>query len=281
MGAALRTDLAVPDGEFDFTWVDFRTIAKLVHGEAGIVLPESKAALVYSRLSKRLRELRLSSFSDYCGLIDDSADERQVLIAAMTTNVTRFFRESHHFEHLRHSVYPVLIDKARQGVRIRLWSAACSSGEEPYSIALSLLHAMPDATDHDILILASDLDPNMIAIGQAGIYPASRLEDIPPHFRKGAIEGTGDRFRFTERVRRLVRFRHLNLLREWPIHGSFHVIFCRNVMIYFDQPTQDAIWPRFANVMVPGGHLYIGHSERLVTDGFSLVSQTAYRRSGL
>jgi chemotaxis protein methyltransferase CheR len=279
MGLAARTELAVPDREFLFTWADFHAIASLVREESGIVLPENKAALVYSRLSKRLRSLGLSTFQDYCEMVEqDGGAEREALIAAMTTNVTRFFREDHHFDHLRAKVLPTLIDAARNGARIRIWSAACSSGEEPYSIALTLLEAMPDAGACDILILASDIDPHMIATGRAGVYPATRLNDIPQPLRRN-IEKSGDQFRFDDAVRNLVRFRQLNLLRPWPFRGGFQAIFCRNVMIYFDQPTQDGIWDRFADVMSPGGLLYIGHSERIASAKFSLVAQTTYRKA--
>ncbi len=273
-----RGELAVA-GEFPFTWADFRTLAALVQDEAGIVLPDSKANLVYSRLSKRVREKGLSRFSDYCGLVAESSEERQVLIAAMTTNVTRFFREAHHFDHLAQAVLPKLIETARKGGRVRIWSSACSSGEEPYSIALTLLNAMPDAASHDVLVLASDIDPNMAAAGKAALYPAARLADIPRHLQGRNIEDHGAQFRFSETVRTLVRFRQVNLLKDWPMRGGFDVIFCRNVMIYFDPATQDAIWGRFAGLLPIGGHLYIGHSERISSSQFSLVAQTAYRRT--
>ena len=205
------------------------------------------------------------------------------MIGAMTTNVTKFFRESHHFDHLAGAVLPQLAAAARAGGRVRIWSAACSSGEEPYSIALTLLNAIPDAANLDILILASDLDPDMLARAEAGSYPAERLSDIPANLRGRHVETRRDgTFRIQDSVRSLIRFRHLNLLHDWPMPGSFDVIFCRNVMIYFDQPTQDDIWRRFAKRMRPNGTLYIGHSERIVTSGipFTLIGQTAYRFNG-
>lgn len=284
----LRDASPVPGGEFAFTWADFQQIAEFVHGEAGIVLPESKANLVYSRLAKRLRAIGLRSFRDYCALVEssDGIDERQALIAAMTTNVTRFFREGHHFEHLAANVLPDLAAAARRGEKIRIWSSACSSGEEPYSIALTLLSIMPDAGDYDILILASDIDPDILARAQTGSYPAARLADIPLPMRGRWVENdrtdSKPQFQFAEPVRKLIRFRQLNLLKEWPLRASFQVIFCRNVMIYFDLETQNRIWARFADRMTPGGHLYIGHSERVATESlpFSLAGQTTYRRNG-
>jgi len=276
----------VPAGEFAFTWSDFRQIAAMVHGEAGIVLAESKANLVYSRLAKRLRAIGLRSFREYCELVEGEAGvgERQAMIAAMTTNVTRFFREQHHFDHLAESVLPRLVSAARRGQRVRIWSSACSSGEEPYSIALTLLNAMPDASNHDVLILASDIDPDILDTAAEGSYPLSKLEHIPAALRGNFVvaDRAEQRFHFADAVRNIIRFRNLNLLRDWPVRGSFDVIFCRNVMIYFDQETQDGIWSRFADRMTPEATLYIGHSERIATDRlpFSLVAQTAYRLNG-
>ncbi|HEX2593836.1 MAG TPA: protein-glutamate O-methyltransferase [Rhizomicrobium sp.] len=272
--------MPVAAGEFAFTWADFRDIAALVHGEAGIVLSESKANLVYSRLAKRLRIIGLRSFREYCALIasDEGVDERQALIAAMTTNVTRFFREPHHFDHLAEVTLPPLVEAARKGGRVRIWSAGCSSGEEPYSIALTLLSVMPDAGEHDVLILASDIDPNMIERASSGSYPAERLGDIPVKMRARGVKTMGSAFGFTNDVQRLIRFRQLNLLKTWPIKNQFDAIFCRNVMIYFDHETQDSIWRRYAAQLQPNGFLYIGHSERIAADSlFRLTAQTTYR----
>jgi chemotaxis protein methyltransferase CheR len=275
MSAAPPRAVAV-EGEFAFTWADFHMLATLVRAEAGIVLPEAKANLVYSRLSKRLRELGLARFADYCTLVASDGAERARLIAAMTTNVTRFFREGHHFEHLRRAVLPGLIATARNGGAVRLWSCACSSGEEPYSIAMTLAEAMPDAANHDVKILATDLDPNMLTLGKAALYPAARLADIPQALRR-FTEDHGAHFRIAPAVRALVSFRPLNLLKPWPVTARYQAIFCRNVMIYFDQPTQDAIWSRFAQHLAPGGMLYIGHSERIAAGPYELTAQTAYR----
>lgn len=278
--------IPVPDGEFAFTWNEFREIAALVHGEAGIVLSEAKVNLVYSRLAKRLRAIGLRSFRDYCELIRSKGgtDERQALIAAMTTNVTRFFREPHHFDYLRKVAFPPLISEARRGGRVRIWSAGCSSGEEPYSIALTLLAMMPDALSHDILILATDIDPEMIARGRAATYSRSQADCIPEEFRAIGLERgrSGPECRISECARSLIRFNELNLLGSWPMRGKFDIIFCRNVVIYFDEQTQDEIWRRFADLLPQDGHLLIGHSERIMTDRhpFELVAQTAYRKRG-
>jgi chemotaxis protein methyltransferase CheR len=280
--------LAVPDGEFPFTWADFRQIAELVHSEAGIVLAETKVNLVYSRLAKRLRAIGLRTFREYCALIQGEAgvDERQAMIAAMTTNVTRFFRESHHFDYLRSQVFPELLEAARKGGKIRVWSAGCSSGEEAYSIGLTLLELQPAASELDIRILASDIDPEMLRRGTTGIYAARQMGDIPPELRRKwfrPVQGSGGNdLEVSEELRELVRFRELNLLRDWPMRGKFDIIFCRNVMIYFDDETQNTVWGRFADLLRPGGTLCIGHSERIAVGlhPYDLVGQTIYRRQG-
>ncbi len=280
-------DMAVPDGEFPFTWADFRQIAELVHSEAGIVLTEAKVNLVYSRLAKRLRAIGLRTFREYFALMQgaNGVDERQAMIAAMTTNVTRFFRESHHFDFLRTRVLPELLEKARSGGKLRVWSAGCSSGEEAYSVGLTILELEPDAADMDVRILASDIDPEMLRRGNTGIYPAKQMGDITAEMRRRGFRpvlGSSGDLEVGEELRELVRFRELNLLREWPMKGRFDVIFCRNVMIYFDDETQNTVWDRFANILHPGGTLCIGHSERISVGShpYDLVGQTIYRRQG-
>lgn len=281
-------DLAVPDGEFPFTWHDFRQIAELVHSEAGIVLTEAKVNLVYSRLAKRLRAIGLRTFRDYCSLIQgaEGVDERQAMIAAMTTNVTRFFRESHHFDYLRTQVLPDLIEAAHKGGKVRIWSAGCSSGEEAYSIALTILGLDPHASGRDIKILASDIDPEMLRRGSAGVYPVHQMGDVPQELRRKwfkIVGGSGGaELEVGPEMHELVRFRELNLLREWPMKGRFDIIFCRNVMIYFDDETQNTVWGRFGDILRPGGTLCIGHSERIMlgSQPFDLVGQTIYRRHG-
>ena len=281
-------ELAVTDGEFAFTWSDFRQIAELVHSEVGIVLTETKANLVYSRLAKRLRAIGLRNFREYCALIEgaDGADERQIMIAAMTTNVTRFFREPHHFEYLKKRVFPEMLEAARHGAKLRIWSAGCSSGEEPYSIALTILNMNPDAADLDIRVLATDIDPEMLRRGNAGVYASRLLGNIPIELKRRWFRPLARRedpdFEAVSELRSMVRFKELNLLRDWPMTGCFDIVFCRNVMIYFDEATQNEIWGRFAHVLRPGGILCIGHSERIATANhpFDLVGQTIYRRRG-
>ena len=284
-GASVRDPMV--QGEFLFTFGDFRAIAAMLHGDAGISLPESKATLVYSRLAKRLRALGLESFRDYCALVAgvEGGDERVRMLAALTTNVTRFFREPHHFEHLKTTVLPPLIATARRGGRVRLWSAACSTGQEPYSMALTLLSLMPDAAQYDIKILATDIDPNVVAEGRAGVYGASALAPVASALRerwflplaKGPAEA---RWSVCEEMARLVTFNELNLIGAWPMKGRFQAIFCRNVVIYFDDNTQAKVWSRFLPMMDSGGSLYIGHSERVsgpAAEALETTGITTYR----
>ena len=255
------------EGEFVFTAEDFRHIASMLHAHSGIALSEGKAALVYSRLAKRLRVLGLRSFREYCALVDgaDGVDERQAMTAALTTNVTRFYREPHHFDDLRDRVMPALAARARAGGRVRLWSAACSNGQEPYSMALTVLSVLPEAADLDVRILATDIDPNMVAQGHAGVYSEDLLEPAPATLWRKYFNRADERGAWSagDQLRRLVSFRELNLIGDWPMRGKFDVIFCRNVVIYFADATQERVWSRFTPLMTPGATLYIGHSERV------------------
>lgn len=286
--AALKPAMAtatVVDGEFAFTEGDFRKIAAMVHGDSGIALPDTKATLVYSRLAKRLRALGLSSFRDYCALVagKEGLDERQRMLAALTTNVTRFFREPHHFEDLSEKVLPPLLARARAGGKVRIWSAACSSGQEPYSAAMTILSLMPNAADFDIRILATDIDPNMVRDGREAVYPETLLSGVSAEHRRRWTATEGSCVRMSDPVRALVTFNELNLIGDWPMKGKFDAIFCRNVAIYFEDDTQARLWSRFTPLIAPGGTLYIGHSERvagpaaaqLVPDGV-----TTYRLAG-
>ncbi|HZZ68207.1 MAG TPA: protein-glutamate O-methyltransferase [Phenylobacterium sp.] len=266
--ALKRREPAMVEGEFVFTEGDFRKIAAMVHGDAGIALHETKATLVYSRLAKRLRALGLASFHDYCALVagHDGVDERQKMLAALTTNVTRFFREPHHFDHLRDKLLPPLLAKARAGGKIRIWSAAYSSGQEPYSVAMTVLAAAPDAGNLDIKVLATDIDPNMVAEARSGIYAPALLAGIPDDYRRKWTAPSAHRpgaVQVAEEARALITFNELNLIGDWPMKGRFDAIFCRNVAIYFDDDTQGRLWSRFAPLLPVGGRLYIGHSERV------------------
>jgi chemotaxis protein methyltransferase CheR len=276
------------DGEFPLTIEDFRAIAAMLHADAGIALSEAKATLVYSRLAKRLRALGLRSFREYRALVaaSESGEERRQMLTALTTNVTCFFREPHHFKHLKTVVLPALLKEARRGGRVRLWSAACSTGQEPYSMALTILSLMPDAAGLDVKVLATDIDPVVLAEGRAGAYDEANIAAVPSDLRQRwftrAFESEGKKgWRVADEVRRLVAFRELNLIGSWPMKGRFQVIMCRNVVIYFAEETQTKVWNRLMPLVEPGGHLYIGHSERLTGEAvrhFESAGITTYRR---
>ncbi|HVY85155.1 MAG TPA: protein-glutamate O-methyltransferase [Caulobacterales bacterium] len=280
--ASLRADSLV-EGEYRLTAENFGRVAAMLRAQSGIHLPETKATLVYSRLAKRLRALGLRNFDEYCALVDspEGADERSAMLAALTTNVTRFYREQHHFDHLRDRVLAPMAETVRRGKRLRIWSSACSTGEEPYSIALTLLSLIPDAAQHDVRILATDIDPVVIEKAKAGVYSADGVAPIPPASRERHLERVQDgRWRVKDHVRGLIAFKQLNLIGEWPMRGPFDIIFCRNVVIYFEEPTQDRIWGRFRSLLTSEGRLYIGHSERINIDGYRSDGLTIYRLDG-
>ena len=273
--------------EFAYTDQDFQRIARLAHREFGLNLPDSKKPLVYSRLARRLRVNNLDAFAPYIDLLESGRDdtERRELLSALTTNVTNFFREPHHFDILRRDLLPALVDRARSGGRVRLWSAGCSSGQEPYSLAMVLLDALPDAARRDVKILATDIDPVVIDRARAGHYPVAERDQIPQAQRSAWTlppEPAAKTFAVAPALQALITFNTLNLVADWPLRGPFDAIFCRNVAIYFDQPTQSRLWTRFGQVLAPGGLLMIGHSERLTdrqAPQFRTVGVTAYQRT--
>lgn len=285
----LPGDECLASGEYPLTRRDLSEIAAMIYSDAGIFLNESKASLVYSRLSKHIRKLGLSGFREYCELVSSQAGaaERREMLSHLTTNFTRFFRENHHFEHLRNEVLPGLIERARSGGRVRIWSAASSDGQEPYSIGLTVMQMFPNAADYDFRILATDIDPKILAIARQGAYDVAALETVSPEMRRQWFKevdvGGRTKWQIDDRIKRLITYNELNLMAQWPFKGKFDVIFCRNVVIYFDEPTQMKIWSRFADLMVPNGHLYIGHSERVsgaAKEQFDNIGVTAYRFNG-
>lgn len=273
--------------EYPFSDGNFALIAAMAKQDFGLHLDSAKKSLVYSRLARRLRALKLPNFDDYCRVLEaepEGGAERRHLLSALTTNVTQFFREAHHFETLARDVLPPLIARARDGGRVRLWSAGCSTGPEPYSIAATLLEPCPEAPRLDIRILATDIDPQVLAVAEAGRYATQVVADLPQARQARLFDRRTEGGHLVRpELRRLVAFRPLNLIGDWPMSGRFDVIFCRNVAIYFDPPTQERLWQRFAERLAPGGHLFIGHSERLTgpaTAQFSSAGVTVYRRAG-
>ncbi|WP_313613337.1 protein-glutamate O-methyltransferase CheR [Agrobacterium sp.] len=282
-------DEVLASGEYPLTRRDLADIAAMIYADAGIYLNDSKASLVYSRLSKHIRNLGLSGFKEYCALVSspEGAQPRREMLSHLTTNFTRFFRENHHFDHLRDEVLPELIARAKAGGRVRIWSAACSDGQEPYSIALTVLQQFPNVTEYDFKILATDIDPKILALARAGVYDETALETVSAPMRKQWFTevdaGGRKKYQISDKVKRLITFNELNLMTQWPFKGHFDVIFCRNVVIYFDEPTQMKIWSRFAGLFPEGGHLYIGHSERVSGDAknmFDNIGITTYRYIG-
>lgn len=273
---------SVVAGEFPLTVRDFDRIAALLREDSGIHLPQVKMTFVYSRLAKRLRALGLASFEAYCELIGgkDGAAERAVMLTALTTNVTRFFREPHHFDHFAAEVMPALAAEARAGGRVRLWSAGCSTGQEPYTLGLMVLAALPEAADLDVRILATDIDSKVIATAREAAYDQESVDPIPQAMRRQLSRRPDGRWEMSPELRRLVVFRELNLMGDWPMQGRFTAIFCRNVAIYFDDATQERLFGRFVDRLVPGGFLYVGHSERVSHPGLDTCGLTTYRLRG-
>lgn len=270
---------------------EFALFRELIYREAGIALSPSKQQLVESRLVKRLRSLGLSSFSeyyDYATTGDSTGQERLQLINCLTTNKTDFFRELHHFQYLQKTLFPAIEQKANETGerRLRIWSAACSTGEEPYSLAMTVLDYFGPMSVNgwDIRILASDVDTEVLARASAGRYEPDRLADAPAEIRKRYFTRTAKTadadFQVRPELQELVSFRRINFVDStWPIQTRFDIIFCRNVMIYFDEVTQDRLLSRFADVLVPEGHLFIGHSESILRldNVYRSLGDTIYR----
>jgi chemotaxis protein methyltransferase CheR len=270
--------------EFAFSENDFRRLTQLAYEYAGISLSESKQNLIYSRLSRRLRALGLRTFRDYCDYLAENPTELENFINAISTNHTKFFREAHHFEHFRSHVAAPFAQAAgrKAGGRLRVWSAGCSTGEEPYTIAIVLKRELRGCNASDVRILATDIDTDVLKKAAAGEFAAGALDEVPREYQSLFVSKGSDADKVTleQDVRSLIVFRRLNLMDSWPFQGQFDAIFCRNVMIYFDAPTKTALVERFTRQLRPGGWLYIGHSESLVGShpGLTLVGRTTYRR---
>ena len=270
--------------EFEFSAHDFERVRALIHKKAGIALAESKQEMVYSRLARRLRAIGIRSFKQYLDDLESGRDaqEWEAFTNALTTNLTSFFRESHHF--------PILAEHVKRVKEpIEIWCSASSTGEEPYSIAMTMCEAF-DTMTPPVRIVATDIDTNVLATGADGVYGMDRLDKLAPErARKFFMRGRGAQeglVRVRPELRQLITFKPLNLLgEEWPVKGPFDVIFCRNVMIYFDKSTQGTILSRFAPLMKPDGLLFAGHSENFlyVSDAFKLRGKTVYEldRSGV
>ncbi len=267
-------------GEFSLSEREFTRIKARIYAVAGISLSDAKRTLVVSRLSKIVRSLGLGSFDAYVDFLErgGTAKDGQDFVNALTTNLTRFYREDHHFEHLRSYVGELMAARPR-GSRLRIWSAGCSTGQEPYTIGMDLLAAFPDLKRWDFKILATDIDTAVICRAAEGVYPESELSGLSPDRARRLERGGGGMVKVPDAVRELVSFKPLNLIGPWPMKGPFDAIFCRNVAIYFDKPTQGDVFGRFSGLLAPEGFLYIGHSENLGSggEGFRLVGKTIYQ----
>jgi chemotaxis protein methyltransferase CheR len=273
-------------GEFALSDREFSRVKARVYAEAGISLSDAKRTLVVSRLSKLVRALELNSFDDYLDYLErhGSADEHQDFINALTTNLTRFWREDHHFDHLVTYVGELIQRKPRAGMggkpKLRIWSAGCSTGQEPYTIALTLLDAFPELKRWDFRILATDIDTTVVAKAATGVYPVAELAGLSPERARLFEDAGGGNVRIPMVARQLVAFKQLNLMHNpWPMRGPFDAVFCRNVAIYFDKKTQATLFGRLGAILASDGFLYIGHSENLGAggDNFRLVGKTIYQ----
>lgn len=270
--------------EFPFNDRDFKFIQELVSERTGIVLTEIKRDMVYSRIARRIRALDVNNFTEYCSILKSGHDEEMVeFINAITTNLTSFFREPHHFEFLTNTLLPEIRANKRDR-KIRVWSAGCSSGEEPYSIAMTLRDFFPASSGWDIKILATDLDSHMVAKAAKGVYEEDRVTGIDKkQLKKWVRRGSGSMagsVKICNEIQELITFKQLNLMHEWPLKGPFDFMFCRNVVIYFSKETQKGLFDRYANLLAPDANLFIGHSESLfkVTDRFKSLGKTIYKK---
>lgn len=266
---------------------DFKKISSLVYDHCGINLHEGKKELVRARLAKRLRLGKFKTFPEYMKnvLDDETGREFSVLIDSLSTNLTSFFREVQHFEFLQNQFLPALLERKRKtrNFRIRAWSAGCSSGEEPYSIAITLLDAVQAQGRWDIKVLATDISTSVLEVAKTGIYDAQRITTVPSLQRQKYLVTLGTKqnnFEVTKLLRNAVIFNYLNLMNDWPIKGPLDFIFCRNVMIYFDKPTQSRLVNRYWDLLDSGGILFTGHSESLtgIEHKFKYVQPTIYMK---
>jgi chemotaxis protein methyltransferase CheR len=272
--------------EFDFGAEDFQALRKLVKDITGINLSDQKRELVYGRLARRLRALQLRSFAEYRDVLaQDSGHEIIQFCNAITTNLTAFFREPHHFDYLRDHVLMPMVNSGSPR-RLRIWSAGCSTGEEPYSLAMTVLECLQDAQRWDVRILATDLDSDVLERGRQGVYGEARLKNVTPERRNRFFtehrRGDGLFYEVTPELRALIAFKQLNLMHPLPMRGPLDAVFCRNVVIYFDKDTQRELFGRVSQLQRPGDLLFLGHSESLfkVSEAYSLIGKTVYRRVG-
>jgi chemotaxis protein methyltransferase CheR len=279
---------SVKQREFLFTEKDFSTLRELVGKHAGINLTDAKQELVYGRLARRLRQLGLKSFDKYCALLRSGDDQEiEIFTNAITTNLTSFFREAHHFDFLRQELLPAWLNAEENKDRssFRIWCAGCSTGEEAYTIAMTFMEVLASQRAVTLRLLATDLDSTVLQTAARGIYDIQRVEKMESsRLEKWFMKGTGPyqgKVRVSPKLQAAICFQQHNMVHQaFPKGCAFDVVFCRNVVIYFDKLTQIEVFNRFADCLAPGGHLFVGHSESLFqkSDRFKLVSQSTYQR---
>jgi len=281
-------DMMVVEDKLTLTDAEFEQISQMVYDHCGINLHDGKKELVRARLAKIIRQGRFESFSNYMDYVaaDTTGQAFSELIDSLSTNLTSFYRESVHFDYLADKFLPELIaQKQRSGqLRLRGWSAGCSSGEEPYTIAITLLEALSDRARWDVKLLATDISTRILKRAQEGVYEQERIEPVPAALKHRYLimhnKNGHKMFEVSNALRQIIVFKYLNLMEEWPFRGPMDFIFCRNVMIYFDKPTQQRLIDRFYQVLAPGGALFTGHSESLtgIRHSFRYVQPTIYRK---
>ncbi len=264
----------------------FKAIAELAYQESGLTLAQEKSSMIQSRLRHRLRDLGLPNFAAYSSLLqsDRGHEERRHLISALTTNVSHFFREKHHYDTLTEELVKRL-PALREGGQMRIWSAGCSNGQEALSAAIALLEASPEIATLNLKILGTDIDPAVVQFARAGIYPERLMGGVPKplidkYFTEATPDGSERSFAAKPVLTQMIQFNELNLLARWPMSKRFDIIFCRNVVIYFDLQTQTKLWPRMKDALAPDGILFLGHSERIADPasfGFDCTGPTTYR----
>jgi len=269
--------------EFTLSDSDYRSIRDRVYELSGIRLGDQKFDLVYSRLTRRLRTLGLADFTSYLDFLDSSEgpDELEQMLNALTTNLTSLFREAHHFDHLKDLALQSSLEQQKgPDRRLRIWSSACSTGEEPYSIAMTLLDSNIDFGRVDVRILATDLNTDVLEQASLGRYSAPVIAKCPESCRKYVQLSQDGSGQMQAKARDLISFKQLNLLGRWPMKGPFDVVFCRNVLIYFDTKTKLRLVDRFVDILKPGGWLYLGHSESASGNHprLELIGRTIYRK---
>ena len=277
----MAIELPVSDHHIELDEASFERIAGILYKKSGITLNAGKHELVKSRLVKRMRVTGIQRFDEYLAFVEKDSTGRELreMIDVLTTNKTSFFREAQHFDFLRESLLPKM---RKSSNKIRIWSAGCSTGEEPYTLAILLREEIPEAGLTDVKILATDLSDRVLAAARKAEYTPDKLDDLPPgilkKYFKPVEDGEHGAWRVNDSVRKLVSLARLNLMEQWSMKGPFQAIFCRNVMIYFDKPTQERLIHRFGELLGRDGHLFVGHSESLMAscNEFAYVRPAVY-----